>query len=69
MGDMSMQYPNGVEVIFEADGVTISKSELNQLCDKCEQLQPTKGGYTTTDHTGQAILWFCFKCRLMQYQK
>jgi len=68
MGEMSMSDKKGNEITFERDG-TVTVSADFTMCDRCEQYAPKKNGQEIKDHTGQVIMWFCFKCRLMQYQK
>jgi len=68
MGEMSISDNKGNEITFESDG-TVTVSANFELCDRCEQYAPKVNGQQIKDHTGQVIMWFCFKCRLQAYIK
>jgi len=67
MGEMSISDNKGNEITFERDG-TVSAG-VTTMCDRCDQYAPSKNGQDIKDHTGQVIMWFCFKCRLQAYIK
>ena len=62
VGEMSITRPNGEKLTIHNDGSLSIDFVSMDICDRCEEKKPLKGGKSYADEHGDFILWMCATC-------